>query len=113
MKQEFDKMTIKGQKSAILLVRALLNNPQEFDYIKDTYLKKCHGSWQLKDKLSVMLDTTESRLTKHEKNYLLKQDKLLSKNNIKWVIAGLIVASAAVILGICIGFWIARTGGVI
>ena len=68
MEQEFNKMTIKGQKSAILLVRALLNSPEQFDYIKDTYLIKRHGSWQLKDKLSVMLDPK----TKHEVNYLSK-----------------------------------------
>lgn len=113
MEQEFKKMTIKGQKSAILLVRALLNSPEQFDYIKKTYLKKCHGSWQLKDKLSVMLDTPKSRLTKHEKNYLLKQDKLLSLNNIKWVAGSVAIAGLVLIIGILIGFWAAKIGGVI
>lgn len=113
MKQEFDKMTIKGQKSAILLVRALLNNPQEFDYIKDTYLKKCHGSWQLKDKLSVMLDTPNNKLTKHQKNYLLKQDKSLLNNDKFMVAMGILAGIAVIGMGIMIGIVIAMKGGII
>ena len=112
MKQEFEKMTIKGQKSAILLVRALLNHPQELDYIRDTYLKKCHGSWQLKDKLSVMLDKGDGNMTKHEKNYLLKQDKMISNNNIKHIIFSLAVTAGLIVAGIMIGYGILKIGGV-
>lgn len=109
MEQEFNKMTIKGQKSAILLVRALLNSPEQFDYIKDTYLKKCHGSWQLKDKLSVMLDPH----TKHEVNYLSKIDKKLSLNNINKVLLSVAVASGFTVAGMGIAIVILKIGGVI
>ena len=109
MEQEFNKMTIKGQKSAILLVRALLNSPEQFDYIKDTYLKKCHGSWQLKDKLSVMLDPH----TKHEVNYLSKIDKKISNNNKKYVIGGLALAASGIVAGIVIAVTVLKIGGVI
>ena len=113
MKQEFEKMTIKGQKSAILLVRALLNHPQQLDYIRDTYLKKCHGSWQLKDKLSVMLDKGDGKMTTHEKNYLLKNDKTILKNNIKYAILGILIAFTVIITGIEIAAWLLKIGGVI
>ena len=109
MEQEFNKMTIKGQKSAILLVRALLNNPEQFDYIKDTYLKKCHGSWQLKNKLSVMLDPK----TKHEINYLSKIDKKISNNNKFMITMGILAGIAVIGLGIMIGIVIAMKGGII
>ena len=109
MEQEFNKMTIKGQKSAILLVRALLNSPEQFDYIKDTYLKKCHGSWQLKDKLSVMLDPK----TKHEVNYLSKIDKKLSNNNKKYIILGCTVAASGIVAGILLACFILKIGGIL
>ena len=109
MQDEFNKMTIKGQKSAILLVRALLNNPQQFDYIKNTYLKKCHGSWQLKDKLSVMLNPD----TTHETNYLLKQDKVISNNNKKHIIHSILFTAGTVAAGIMIGILIMKIGGVL
>ena len=109
MEQEFNKMTIKGQKSAILLVRALLNSPEQFDYIKDTYLKKCHGSWQLKDKLSVMLNPK----TKHEVNYLSKIDNKLSNNNKKYIILGCTVAASGIVAGIVIAIAVLKIGGII
>lgn len=113
MQDEFNKMSIKGQKSAILLVRALLNNPQQLDYIKDNYLKNCHGSWQLKDKLSVMLDKGDGTMTSHEKNYLLKQDKMISNNNKKYILQSVAVAGVVIAVGILIGYGILKIGGVI
>jgi hypothetical protein len=113
MKQEFEKMTIKGQKSAILLVRALLNHPQQLDYIRDTYLVKRHGSWQFKDKLSVMLDKGDGNMTRHEANYLLKQDKMISNNNKKDIIQAILVTSGTIAAGILIAVVMLRIGGVI
>lgn len=109
MQEEFNKMTIKGQKSAILLVRALLNHPQELDYIRDNYLVKRHGSWQLRNKLSVMLDTK----TKHEHTYLSRIDKTISNNNKKEVIQAILIAASVIIAGIGLAILVLKIGGVI
>ena len=113
MKQEFEKMTIKGQKSAILLVRALLNHPKQLDYIRDTYLVKRHGSWQLKNKLSVMLDKGDGNMTKHEKNYLLKQDKMISNNNKKYIITGILIVFGTAVAGFLVAVAMLKMGGII
>lgn len=109
MQEEFNKMTIKGQKSAILLVRALLNHPKQLDYIRDNYLVKRHGSWQLRDKLSVMLDTK----TKHEHTYLSRIDKTISNNNKKEVIQAILIAFTVIAAGILIATGVLKMGGVI
>lgn len=113
MRQEFEKMSIKGQKSAIILCRTLLNNPQQFDYIKDTYLVKRHGSWQFKDKLSVMLDKGDGNMTRHERQYLLKEDKKISNNNKKYIWNAVILVTTVIICGILTGNFILRLKGVI
>lgn len=109
MQEEFNKMTIHGQKSAILLVRALLNHPKQLDYIRDNYLVKRHGSWQLRDKLSVMLYTK----TKHEHNYLSRIDKTISNNNKKEVIQAILIAASVIIAGIGLAILVLKIGGVI
>lgn len=103
MNKEFNKMSIKGQKGAIILCRTLLNNPQQFDYIKDTFLVKRHGSWQFKDKLSVMLDEVNGGLSDKEKKYLSKQDKKLSKDDIfNSVITGIMIGFITISIGITV-----------
>jgi hypothetical protein len=109
MEEEFNKMTIKGQKSAILLVRALLNHPKQLDYIRDNYLVKRHGSWQLRNKLSVMLYTN----TKHEHTYLSRIDKTISNNNKKEVIQAILIAASVIIAGIGLAILVLKMGGVI
>lgn len=103
MEQDFNKMSLKGQKGAIILVRTLLNNPQQFDYIKDTYLVKRHGSWQFRDKLSVMLDKGDDTMTSRQRRYLSKYDKKVSNNDKYYTILGIILVMTAVILGVWLG----------
>lgn len=103
MNKEFSKMSIKGQKGAIILCRTLLNNPQQFDYIKDTFLVKRHGSWQFKDKLVSMLYEVNCGLSDKEKKYLSKQDKKLSNNNKKYILIGITTVAASIVFGFMIG----------
>lgn len=113
MEQDFNKMSLKGQKGAIILVRTLLNNPQQFDYIKDTYLVKRHGSWQFRDKLSKMLYKGDGTMTSRQKRYLSKYDKNLSNNNKKYIRNAIILVTAVIIFGIFTGNIILRLKGVI